>query len=306
MSSTVNLTVVISTRNRPDALGRCLAGLLASRAHPAGTVIVDQSADGRTSDVVEAHRRSNFEILYVRHHGSGLGVSQNLGVSRASQPVIAVTDDDCVPDPDWLSVIDRTFQGPDDISLLTGRVLPLGPESPGLYPISLRTSSVGRDFTPDAMPWDIGSGNNFAVSRAWFTRIGGNDERLGPGSPGQGGVDMDLFYRLLRAGARVRYDPASLVFHEQTTRAGRMARRWPYGYGMGAACALRHAEGDAAVLRVLRQFVLLRLRRIATAARHGNWQRIDEEIRVLVGTWAGTLHGYRQHRADLARASASG
>jgi GT2 family glycosyltransferase len=273
---------------------------------PAEIVVVDQSTDGRTSDTIEARRRFGIEIVHVRHHGSGLGVSQNLGFSRARHAVVAVTDDDCVPAPNWLSVIDEAFGRPDGVGLLTGRVLPLGPASAGRYPVASRTSTVRRDFTREAMPWEIGSGNNFAVTHAWFTRVGGNDERLGPGSPGQGGVDMDLFYRLLRAGASTRYEPASVVFHEQTTHAGRLARRWPYGYGMGAACALRYAEGDAAALRILRQFALLRLRRMAAAGRRGDWERIREEVRVLAGTWAGTLYGYRHHRAGACRVGNAG
>ena len=306
----VLLTVAISTRDRPQALARCLESLLAGETRPAEIVIVDQSRDRSTEDVAEATRGKGVDVVYVRHAGSGLGASQNTGVAHARHAVVAVTDDDCVVDPQWLCVATRAFGGPQSVELLTGRVLPLGPETVGLYPVSSRTSAVPRQLGRNAMPWDVGSGNNFAVTREAFLAIGGNDERLGPGSPGQGGVDMDLFYRLLRAGARARYDPASVVFHERATRAARLGRRWPYGFGMGACCALRYAEGDRRALWMLARWLLFRTRRFARAVRSLDRNLAREEILVLRGTLAGYRYGYRclgvnPSRGKAARCSAS-
>ena len=294
----VLLTVAISTRDRPQALARCLESVLAGETRPAEIVIVDQSRDRSTEDVAEATRGKGVDVVYVRHAGSGLGASQNTGVARARRAIVAVTDDDCVVDPRWLSVTARAFGGPRPVDLLTGRVLPLGPETAGLYPVSSRTSVVARELGRDAMPWDVGSGNNFAVNREAFLAIGGNDERLGPGSPGQGGVDMDLFYRLLRAGARARYDPGSVVFHERATRAARLGRRWPYGFGMGACCALRYADGDRRALWILSRWLLFRTRRLAGATLRLQQDLAREEVLVLTGTLAGYRYGSRCHAAS--------
>jgi GT2 family glycosyltransferase len=159
-------------------------------------------------------------------------------------------------------------------------------------------------FDHSAMPWDIGSGNNFAVKRDWFNRIGGNDERLGPGSSGRGGVDMDLFYRLVRAGARARYEPEALVYHERTSSAGRIARRVPYGYGMGACCALWLCQQDTNALRVLGRWLAMRLWRLAGGLRRREWMLVYEEMLVLFGTMRGLMYGFRVHRvAHIARAT---
>jgi glycosyltransferase involved in cell wall biosynthesis len=290
------VSVAISTRDRPELLARCLESLLAGETRPAEIVVVDQSRDGRTEAAAHAMGTADVEIVYVRHDGSGLGASQNMAVDRARHEVVAVTDDDCVVHPRWLSVAAAAFDGERPVDLLTGRVLPLGPEAPGRHPVSSRTSTLRREFGPDAAPWDVGSGNNFAVRRTLFLAIGGNDERLGPGSPGQGGVDMDLFYRLLRAGARARFEPDAVVFHEQVTRSARMSRRRPYGYGMGACCSLRYAEGDRRALRLLARWIRFRLRRLAGAVRHGDRLLAHEEALVLAGTFAGLRYGYRCRR----------
>jgi hypothetical protein len=211
---------------------------------------------------------------------------------------VAVTDDDCIPDPSWLAVIERVFQAVDAPDVLTGRVLPLPPEGERTEPVSLRVSTERRDFRGRALPWEVGSGNNFALRRDrldrfdQFDHIGGCDERLGPGSPVQGGVDMDLFYRLLRAGARIRYEPDSLVFHERQTRADRLARRPMYGRGMGACCALWLRQGDPYALRVLAGWLALRFGRIGRDLLKGYGKGIYEEILVLGGTAKGLVQGF--------------
>lgn len=287
------ISVCISTRDRPDALSRCLDHLLSGSVLPEEILIVDQSQDDRTLKAVEQSRHTSVPLVYIHHDGSGLGRSQNIAMRQAGYPLIAVTDDDCAVSKDWLAVIEREFSRSESIDLLTGRVLPLGPDLPGLFQVSSRTSTVPQAFNARAMPWEIGSGNNFAVRREWLERAGGNDERLGPGSPGLGGVDMDLFYRLVRLGARARYDPNLVVYHERVALASRMGRRFPYGYGMGACCMLWLRGGDWNALKVLGRWILMRVERLAGALRHRQKMLAREEILVLYGTLLGLGYGLR-------------
>jgi GT2 family glycosyltransferase len=289
----VDLTVAISTLGRPTALACCLDALLSGSAVPREIIVVDQSRDDDTRHIVEHRQLTCAGLVYLRHGGRGLGVSQNMAFQRATAPVIAVIDDDCVPAPSWIQRIGEAFGSDDTLAVLTGRVLPLGRAEAGRYPISSRTRPTRIEFRKSAMPWEIGSGNNFSAKRSWLQRVSGNDPRLGPGAPGRGGVDMDLFYRLLRAGACIRYEPEVLVFHEQVTRAGRVARRGPYGYGMGACCGIWLRRGDRNAIRVARTWVGSRLRRLAGAARHRQWELVQEELLILGGTCAGIIHGLR-------------
>lgn len=287
------VAVSISTRDRPDAVGCCLDALLQGELLPACIVVVDQSRDGATEAIVAARQDARVPIRYVRHAGSGLGVSQNIGLRAAAEPVVAVTDDDCIPAGEWLRTVAEAFAASPRLAAVTGPVLPLGPPRAGFTPVSTRPSRVSRRFEGRSVPWDVGSGNNFAVRREWLERIGGNDERLGPGSPGLGGVDMDLFYRLLRAGGAIAYEPEAVVYHELASQRDRLARRMPYGHGMGACCALWLRQGDAYALRVLAAWVALRVRRLAGGLRRREWRLVYEELLVLGGTARGLLHGAR-------------
>ena len=292
-SFTANLTVAIATRNRPEALGNCLDALLMGAQLPAEIVVVDQSEGEATRQAVDARQSTEVTLRYVRHLGQGLGAAQNLAVAHAAGPIVAVTDDDCVPALDWVAGIAQLFSRPGGIDVVTGRVLPWGPDVPGQFAVALRTNTQPADFAHGALPWNIGSGNNFAARREWLLRIGGLDQRLGPGSPGQGGVDMDLFYRLLLAGARIRYEPDVVVYHRRTDRAGRLARRSAYGFGMGVCVSFWSRLGDAQAGRVLGAWLLMRLRRLASGAWRGSGLRVYEEALVLAGTCRGLAYGWR-------------
>jgi GT2 family glycosyltransferase len=289
---TVHVSVAISTLDRPESLGRCLDSLLTGTALPAEIVVVDQSSDQSARGVVE-ERSQPARIRYLSDGSRGLAAGQNAAVRESREPIVAVLDDDCVSAPDWLTTLAHVFDGRPELAAVGGRVLPLGPEQTGLYPVASRTSTTPREFRGSGLPWDVGSGNNFAVRREWFDRIGGCDERLGPGSRAQGGVDMDLFHRLIRAGGVVRYEPAAVVFHERKSRAERLARRYPYGRGMGACIALWRRQGDPAAFRVLRAWLALRSRIVLSAVRHGRWGELREESLVLAGTATGLIHGAR-------------
>src|SRR5207253_9947691 len=122
------VSVAVSTRDRPQALARCLASLAEGSFSPSDVVIVDQSDDDRSAQVSERCRKSGMSLLYIRQHERGLAVSQNAGIGAAASDVVAVTDDDCVVDGRWLEVVAGAFEGDPELGLLTGRVLPLATE----------------------------------------------------------------------------------------------------------------------------------------------------------------------------------
>ncbi len=292
LNDVVDVTVAISTRDRPGPLERCLRSLAAGDAIPAEIVVSDQS-DGPETEALVTKLSATVQIRYVRSGPGGLATAQNDAVAAAAFPIVAILDDDCVADARWLATIDRVLRERPDLELLTGRVLPLGPAEAGRVAVSSRTSEDPVEFGHPCIPWLVGSGNNFAVRRDTFLRIGGNDARLGPGSPGKGGVDMDLFYRLVRDGGRARYEPESLVLHARATPAARLARRIPYGYGIGACVAILVREGDRTALRVLATWLGFRGKLASRSIVRLRLGSVREEILVLIGTLRGIGYGIR-------------
>jgi hypothetical protein len=228
--------------------------------------------------------------VHVTQDRRGLSTSQNAGVQRAGCDIVSIVDDDCVPDARWVEVAAAEHSRATGPLLLTGRVLPLPPVGYRTLPLSSRTSTRRAVLPADTLPWKVGTGGNVSVTRAAYLEVGGNDERLGTGAPGRAGNDLDLFHRLLRAGVEARFEPELLVHHERATPAEHRARRWTYGFGVGACVAAWVRDGDRSAPSVLAAWVVMRLRRLARSRRPGS---AVDEVRILVGTAHGLWHGAR-------------
>jgi GT2 family glycosyltransferase len=289
------ISVAIATRDRPQALARCLESLKACRVLPAEVVVADQSAHPETRRVVMRADGPQLPVRWVDGGSGGLAGAQQTAFDHAACDLVAVLDDDCIADSGWIETLDRAFDEP-ELALVGGRVMPLPGEG---VPVASRTSGVRRRFRGRSLPWNVGSGNNFALRREWFHRVGGCDGRLGPGTPGRGGgIDMDLFYRVLRAGGPALYEPGAVVWHRRAVPAGRLARRHLYGFGMGATCAIHLRAGDLYAVPMLAAWVALRLRLVAAGLLRRRLAVLHEEARVLAGTAAGMLYGIRLEARD--------
>lgn len=285
-------TVAIATMDRPAALERCVSALLSGETLPTQIVIIDQSRTSATTDLVqEAGWDRSVPVTYVRQPCSGLAASRNTAMAHATEPIVAFTDDDCVADRLWLTSIMRAFADDDGTDVVTGRILPLGPETPGFHPVSLRTSAVRSVFRGRVIPWKAGSGGNVAVRTEWLRRIGGFDERLGVGSPGRSAEDIDMLYRLLRAGATLRYEPDAIILHERQDTARRLSSRPSYGFGMGAFCALWARRHDAYAFWMLAQWCAERGRALLASFVRRRWHRVHEELLMLRGVVSGFAYG---------------
>lgn len=285
------ITVAVATMNRPAELARCIEAVLGGRTRPAELVIIDQSADRRTARLVAGSGWDRLvTVRYRRQARRGLSASRNAAIQCATHPIVAFTDDDCVPDADWLHALAAGFDGAEAPDAVTGRVLPLGPERPGMYAVSTRASRIRRVYRGRALPWMVGSGGNAAVRRTWLQRVGGFDEQLGAGAPGRSAEDLDLFYRLLRAGATMRFEPDAIVLHERQSGERRRASRPSYGFGMGAFCGLSARRGHAYAAWMLGRWTLDRAHGLLRACIRCRWRRAAEELLMLRGATRGIAY----------------
>jgi hypothetical protein len=204
---------------------------------------------------------------------------------------VAVTDDDCAPDGEWVAVIDRTFGGESPPDALTGRILPMGPPAEGTYVVSARMGTDRTEFIGKIAPWHVGSGANFATTRQRFISLGGCNERLGVGSRGMAAEDIDLIYRMLDAGLRIRYEPDAIVYHERQSRHQRVSSRFCYGFGIGAFCGLWLRRGDSYSGRVLWSWLALQTRALSRAAAQRQWFELYQRWLSLTGTLRGVVYG---------------
>jgi glycosyltransferase involved in cell wall biosynthesis len=278
----VNIAVAVAASDgaRIESLRRCVEAIASGTTPPRLVLVVDQSGGNAIREALDV-----LPLEVVDQPRLGLAASRNLALERLSGGIVAVTDDDCVPDPDWLSAITRAFAADPELAAVTGPVLPLPATEGRTEAVSTRSRSEPGVFSRRVPPWAVGTGGNMALNPA---RLDGLrfDERLGAGTPGRAGEDIELIDRLLKTGARIRYEPAAIVRHERQTPERRRATRYGYGHGVGAMIGLGLRRGDAGAALHLVRWLTLRARLTRRAP--------GEELRVLAGTAAGLLYGLRR------------
>src|SRR5207248_1276258 len=144
---------VLCTRDRPAFVARSLPGLLAADYGPREVLVVDQSADDRTREVVAALRPGHPELRHVPTGTRGLSAGRNVALAEARGAVVAFTDDDCLADPGWLAELAAEFAAEPRAAAVCGRSLPLL-EAPLLAaPAAVHPSELRRLFRAPCSPW---------------------------------------------------------------------------------------------------------------------------------------------------------
>ena len=290
----IRVTVAVATCGRPDALVRCLEAIGTQTRSPDQLVVIDQGPAALARDVIG---RSGLTIDYVQQERLGLSASRNLALARTRGSILAVTDDDCFPDPGWLAAIVRAFELHPRPAAVTGPILsPPGDPPEGMCAFSLRLSADERVFTGRVIPWHVGTGANFAAEVDWLQRLGGWDERLGVGTPGLAAEDCDVIDRLLVAGGSIRYEPTATVHHDWQPRERRGATRWSYGYGIGALCGLRVAKRDFFGVSMIASFARRQFAVLIRELLRWNWDAARQRWTGIAAAMPGFVYGLRAAR----------
>ena len=291
-----DITVAVATCGRPVALARCLAAIARGAAPAAQVIVVDQSPSPAARRA--AQEVAGLHVRYIEQPRLGLSASRNLALACTQTTLLAVTDDDCAPHARWVEAIAGAFARAPAPAAVTGPIVPLGAQPPGTYAVSLRAAAAPTDHCGRMLPWDAGSGANFAAAVAVLRACGGWDERLGVGSRGRAAEDADLLYRILRGGGVVRHEPEAIVAHEWQTWERRLATRSSYGFGVGALCGLWLRRGDPYALRMAAAYLRLHGRPLAAAALRRDRRAAREHARALRALAPGLLYGVTAPRRD--------
>lgn len=285
------ITVAVATCGRPDGLARCLDALATATRRPDEVIVVDQAPSPASHAAIA---NASVPVRHLLQGRTGLSASRNLALDRTTTDVLAVTDDDCVPDPGWVACI-HDVVSEDDLAVLTGPILALGPRPPGGFGLSLRDGKDDVVHRQRVLPWLAGSGANLAASVPTLRAVGGWDERLGTGSPGKAAEDIALLDDLLRRGVPIAYDTRFVLRHEWADRRRRLATRWTYGHGLGAFLALRARDGDRFAARMLSAWTRPHAAALVTGLRRRDRDEIEGHARALVGMVVGIVYGIRVH-----------
>jgi GT2 family glycosyltransferase len=220
------LSIVIPTHSRIDLLRACLR--TASANAPAGTEIIvvdDASPQGTASDVA-----NEFKANVVRfERRSGFAVAANTGIHASRGDIVEMLNDDTEVQPGWADAALAWFNDP-----TIGAVAPLVLT----WPDGRTIDSAGDSYYIGGIASKRGHGEVLSDAYLHSCRVFGASaaagfyrraalDRVGlfPESFGSYFEDVDLAFRLNRAGFRAVFEPASRVLHHVSASFGRAGRR---------------------------------------------------------------------------------
>jgi len=247
----MHVSVVIATRNRSVLLARTLRAVAAQRwpAEQMDIIVADNGSTDDTRAVVEQCAAAGMPVRYVYVVEPGKSHAVNIALRLTRGELIAFTDDDVQPEPEWVAGLVRAVEetGADYVA---GRILPIWEVpppawmSPALFGVlaipdnGTQRLSITADGSCQVMP----IGANMAVRADVIARLGGLRTDLGKldGSL-RTGEDHEFFMRLVHAGYRGTYEPSAVVRHlVPATRLTRSYfRRWLWQNGRDVACLER-------------------------------------------------------------------
>jgi glycosyltransferase involved in cell wall biosynthesis len=282
-SAPPSLTIAICTKDRAKRLARLLESLQrvtsASRFRETEILVIDNaSVDSATRDAVAGFAGTR----YAFEPRAGLDFARNAAVRHATGDLLAFLDDDVVVDRHWLDGLYRAWEGCPGAGGYTGLVLPYRLNTEAQIEFEQR-GGFGRGFEAKrfhAASADnplhpvgagiLGAGCNMAFDRSLLLSLGGFDEALDTGAPLPGGGDLDIFYRVLRSGRTMAYEPRYAVYHEHRETLPQLRRQyWSWGLGF-MAFLTKSRRADPALRRkqraILRWWLLDKLAGMAVAA----------------------------------------
>jgi mycofactocin system glycosyltransferase len=229
----VDLQVVVPVRDRTTELARCLAAL-----GGAAPVLVVDDGSREPAAVADVCRRFGARVLRLPLNG-GPAAARNAGLAATSSPLIAFVDSDCVPPPGWLAALAGHFADP-RVGAVAPRVRGGGADGELLrrYAHARGPLDLGRREAP-VRP---GSRVPYVPTAALVVRRAALDGAAQFDPWLRYGEDVDLVWRLHDAGWTVRYDPRTVVGHEEPRGWSAWLRR-RHRYGTSAApLAQRHGD----------------------------------------------------------------
>jgi GT2 family glycosyltransferase len=243
----MRLSVIIPTRNRVRSLCLTLRALedQTISKNEFEVIVVDNGSDSVSRRQLQAHNPAYRCTVLEKPH-KGLAAARNFGASHAKGDILHFLDDDVICAPGTLDQHIRAHQNGAGQMVVVGS-LPFAEHlapSPFLWYLEKRghydvfRSPKGK--YPGGKPPLPPLNGNASIPRELFLRIGSYDETF----TRYGGEDLELGYRLVKAGIPFVYHPAAIGYHNHTKN-------------FSAFCADMEKAGES-LIRIYRKYPEIR------------------------------------------------
>jgi len=221
------VSVVVCSYNGARTLQDCLAGLNRLNYPDYEVIVVDDGSSDSTAAIA-----SEYNLRLISTDNRGLSAARNTGHEAATGEIVAYTDDDARPDPDWLTYLAWSFLNTGHAAVGGPNIAP-GGDGPVAACIANAPGGPVHVLLTDEIAEHI-PGCNMAFRRDRLTEIGGFDPRFRAA-----GDDVDLCWRMQERGWTIGFNPAAIVWHH---RRNSVKSYWRQQVGYGKAEALLEAK----------------------------------------------------------------
>jgi len=207
------ISVVVPTYNRLETLEYVLPTLLAQDLAPSEfeVLICDSNSTDGTAEFLAGMREKHDNLRHLPGPYSGRAAARNAGIDAAQGEVVLFNDSDIFASPDLLSQHLRHHRAQRNVAVVGLEVQVKDFEDYA----DKREHPEKRGYlhkpTRRQLPWLYFLTGNASVRRADLIRVGRFDESF----TGYGHEDLELGYRLERAGITILYEPNAINYHCQ-------------------------------------------------------------------------------------------
>ena len=199
-----SVTVVVPAHNEEETIAESVRSILSSDYPDFEVIVVDDGSTDRTGARLASWIETGT-ITYLRKSNGGKASALNAGIALARKEIILFTDADSLFPSDTLYNMARWFTDP-SVDAVSGNDEVLHP-STSLQKLLVLTTHIGSGFVRRALSLlgvlPVISGNLGAVRRTVLLDAGGFSDLWGE--------DLDLTFKLHKAGAGIIFDPAAKV-----------------------------------------------------------------------------------------------
>ena len=226
--SNVFISVVVAVRNEREYIKECIQSLFNQNYGNYEVIVVDGMSDDGTYELLkDLQKKYNFKLL--RNEKKNAAAGRNIGIKEAKGEAIAFIDGDAVASKDWLKNIKKAFEKSGAIGAGGVDLLPEESEYKAKAIGLVMTSPLARGgkFNPSTQHAMIEKERfvehiptcNLCLKKEIFDKVGMFDESFVKGQ------DLELNFRIVKAGYKLFYSPFIQVIHYRKQHIRHFARQ---------------------------------------------------------------------------------
>ena len=235
LASTTSVSVVIVTRNERERVRGCIESVLTlCEGVDSEVILVDSNSSDGTVEVATEYPITVLQI--PTDDLSTPGAGRQVGFRHASGDLVLFVDGDIHVSDGWLEGAIRTVEQSPDVAGVDGVLAESEADGDSSEEKESSTRETDRaEGDPERVDHLLGVALYDADA---LEAVGGFDPWL------DAMEDIDLGYRLRRAGYRLLRLPAVVGSHPKSVGYGEIRRRWQSGYMYGIGQGLRKSSTD--------------------------------------------------------------